>query len=56
MTHSAWYDTQAQWSVIAAKDYNEFVTAPIGANTQSYGFYGYEMVTPVDFFSIMSGK
>ncbi|MBI5258231.1 MAG: InlB B-repeat-containing protein [Burkholderiales bacterium] len=49
-----WYDTQPQWRVIAKKYFDGFNTTPIGSNTQSYGFYGYEMVYPPDFFKIMS--
>ncbi len=52
--HPAWYDTQASWLPIAKGYYDELTTSPVGANTQSYGFYGYEMVFPVDFFKIMS--
>ena len=56
LAHPQWYDTQPRWSTIAKGYYNEFLNMPVGANTQSYGFYGYEMVTPVDFFSIMRGQ
>lgn len=48
-----WYDTQPQWGRIARRYFDDFNAARIGANTQSYGFYGYEMVYPVDFFKLM---
>lgn len=51
--HPEWYDTQAQWSVIAKKYFDELNAARVGANRQSYGFYGYEMVYPADFFKVM---
>jgi hypothetical protein len=54
MTH-AWYDTELQRSAIAGNYYNQFLTRHVGANTSSYGFYGYEMAMPVDFFNIMAG-
>ncbi|MGZ3239119.1 MAG: hypothetical protein ACXWJK_01860, partial [Burkholderiaceae bacterium] len=54
--HPEWYGTRSSWSTIATNYYNQFNTTHVGANTQSYGFYGYEMVTPVDFFKIMSGQ
>jgi hypothetical protein len=53
--HPAWYDTQATWKTIASNYNSAFLSTRVGANTQSYGFYGYEMVYPVDFFSIMAG-
>jgi len=54
--HPEWYDTESSWNTIASGNYQGFLNANVGANTQSYGFYGYEMVTPVDFFKIMSGN
>jgi hypothetical protein len=54
--HPEWYDTEASWSTIASGYYQGFLNTHVGANTQSYGFYGYEMVMPVDFFKIMSGQ
>ena len=53
--HPAWYDTQPQWGVIARKHFDELNAAQVGANRQSYGFYGYEMVYPMDFFKVMGG-
>jgi uncharacterized repeat protein (TIGR02543 family) len=51
--HPQWYDTQPQWGVIARKHFDEMNAAKVGANRQSYGFYGYEMVYPMDFFKVM---
>jgi len=53
--HPEWYDTQPQWGVIARKHFDELNAARVGANRQSYGFYGYEMVYPMDFFKVMGG-
>ncbi len=52
--HPEWYDTRPTWATLASRSHNEFNTMQVGANTQSYGFYGYEMVYPVDFFSVMA--
>ena len=54
LPHPEWYDTQPSWNGIAKTYYDQFNSTPVGTNTQSYGFYGYEMVTPVDFFNIMA--
>jgi hypothetical protein len=54
LPHPEWYDTQPSWNGIAKGYYDQFNSTPVGTNTQSYGFYGYEMVTPVDFFNIMA--
>jgi hypothetical protein len=48
-----WYDTQATWGQIAQRRYSELKSMPVGQNTQSYGFYGYEHIYPADFFKIM---
>jgi hypothetical protein len=56
LAHPEWYDTQATWSTIAKQYYTELTATPIGSNTQSYGFYGYEMVYPADFLPIMKGQ
>ncbi|MFZ5892889.1 MAG: hypothetical protein ACOY0T_17645 [Myxococcota bacterium] len=51
--HPEWYDTQPRWGEIASKRYDELRNQPLGANTQSFGFYGYEIVYPPDYFKIM---
>ncbi len=53
LANPGWYDTRDTWSTIAARRYDELQGMTVGANTQSYGFYGYEMVYPADFFSVM---
>jgi len=53
LAHPEWYDTQAKWGTIATRRYDELNAMKVGANTQSYGFYGYEMVYPADFFKVM---
>jgi len=56
LPHPEWYDTRPLWSTIANKFYTQYRNVQVGTNVQSWGFYGYEAVTPVDFFKIMSGK
>jgi exo-rhamnogalacturonan lyase-like protein len=51
-----WYDTQGSWNGIAQGAYDKFSNLKGGSNSQSYGFYGYEIVFPLDFFKIMSPK
>ena len=34
--------------------FEELRTQPVGAETQGYGFYGYEIVYPPDFFKIVA--
>lgn len=53
LANSSWYDTQPKWGTIAARRYDELNSLAAGANTQSYGFYGYEMVYPADYFKVM---
>ncbi len=53
LTNPGWYDTQGTWGTIAARRYDELQGTTVGASTQSYGFYGYELVYPADFFSVM---
>lgn len=48
-----WYDTQANWLPIATRGYDRLNTMRVGAYTQAYGFYGYELVYPADFFKVM---
>jgi hypothetical protein len=54
--NARWYDTRPLWSEIAKRNYDELTQTKVGAATQAYGFYGYEMVYPVDFFRIMNLK
>ena len=49
-----WYDKQAMWGTIAKQSYNDYMTKAARNYTQSYGWYGYEIVHPLDFFKIMS--
>jgi len=51
-----WYDTQGSWNGIAQAAYDEYTSRKAGANSQSYGFYGYEIVFPLDFFKIMAAN
>ncbi len=48
-----WYDTQPTWGTIARRRYDQLQNTAIGSSTQSYGFYGYEIVYPADFFKVM---
>jgi hypothetical protein len=54
LPHPEWYDSQPLWDLIARSNYDAFLATRVGAKTQSYGFYGYEMVTPPDYFAIMA--
>jgi len=56
LAHPGWYDTQPSWGAIASRRYDELNAEVVGTNTQSYGFYGYEMVYPADFFQVMRAK
>ncbi len=49
-----WYDKQPLWNTIATQTYNDYMTMPALQQSQSYGWYGYEIVHPLDFFKIMS--
>lgn len=53
LAHPEWYDTRPRWAAIATRRYDELKAMKVGANTQSYGFYGYEMVYPADYFKVM---
>ena len=52
LAHPEWYDTQPRWGEIVKSRFEELRTQPIGRETQGYGFYGYEIVYPPDFFKI----
>lgn len=54
IAHPEWFDTQSTWGSIAARRYDELQGMTVGANSQSYGFYGYEIVYPADYFKIMN--
>ncbi|WP_147450974.1 InlB B-repeat-containing protein [Corallococcus llansteffanensis] len=53
VAHPEWYDTRGTWGTIAARRYDELQGMTVGGSSQSYGFYGYEIVFPADFFSVM---
>ena len=53
LAHPEWFDTQPLWSGITGTRYDELRTGSPDPGTQSYGFYGYEIVYPPDFFKIM---
>ncbi|WP_163999502.1 InlB B-repeat-containing protein [Pyxidicoccus caerfyrddinensis] len=53
LANPGWYDTRSTWSTIAARRYDELQDMVATADTQSYGFYGYEIVYPADFFTVM---
>jgi hypothetical protein len=53
LTNPGWYDTRSTWSTLATRRYDELQNTTVGSNTQSYGFYGYEIVYPADFFKVM---
>jgi hypothetical protein len=53
LAHPEWYDTQGTWLQLATERYDLMRSMVVGTNTQSYGFYGYEIVYPADFFKVM---
>ncbi|MEY4564783.1 MAG: hypothetical protein RLZZ618_4060, partial [Pseudomonadota bacterium] len=53
IANPGWYDTQPTWATIATRRYDELQNMNVGANSQSYGFYGYEIVYPSDYFKVM---
>ncbi|HEX5687076.1 MAG TPA: hypothetical protein VFY73_23935 [Ideonella sp.] len=53
LAHPEWYDTQSTWLTRATERYDLMRSMVVGTNTQSYGFYGYEIVYPADFFKVM---
>ena len=53
LANPGWYDTQSQWGTLTAKRYDEMQNMALG-DTQSYGFYGYEIPYPNGcFFKVM---
>ncbi len=48
-----WFDTQATWGVLAKQSFDDYMNKPARGYTQSYGWYGYEIVFPLDFFKVM---
>lgn len=53
VAHPEWYDTSDSWYKIARKLSKRFTSNYVGGQ-QDFGFYGYEMVYPVDFFNVMA--
>ena len=59
LAHPEWYDTQPLWLPIARKKYDVVKSLPVREDNavwdikgfQDTGWYGYEMVYPIDFFS-----
>ncbi|ATQ73731.1 hypothetical protein CR152_03800 [Massilia violaceinigra] len=56
IAHPQWYDTQPLWGTMATRTYQQLKNKPAGKGSQSSGFYGYEMIYPVDFFQIMGAS
>ncbi len=54
IAHPEWYDTSSLWGRIAQERYDELNATNAVANSTSGGFYGYEIVYPMDFFKLMS--
>lgn len=54
VAHPEWFDTQPMWGTLAKQSYDEYMNKVARQYTQSYGWYGYEIVHPLDFFKIMS--
>lgn len=52
VAHPEWYDTSDQWYSIVRNQSERFRSGWVGGE-QDYGFYGYEMIFPVDFFDLM---
>lgn len=50
--HPEWYDTSVLWLEISRRAYEDFKVVR-DRGTSSTGFYGYETVFPVDFFTLM---
>jgi hypothetical protein len=50
--HPEWYDTAPQWLEIAQRAYRDAQVIKPRSSTD-LGFYGYEMIFPPDFFTIM---
>jgi len=51
-SHPQWYDTNDKWITIAKAEYEDWQIVK-HRETISIGFYGYEMIYPADFFSLM---
>ncbi len=52
VANAHWYDTSDKWLDIARQQSKRFRSGWIGGE-QDYGFYGLEMVFPMDFFNVM---
>jgi len=50
--HPEWYTTADKWLTIAASAYSDWKSVKYRGTTD-LGFYGYEIIFPLDFFSIM---
>ncbi len=61
LAHPEWYDTQPLWLPIARKKYDIVKALPVLEDNvlwdivaiKDTGWYGYEMVYPIDFFSLV---
>jgi hypothetical protein len=53
LAHPAWYDMAAKWRTIATDAYNDWKIVKSRGSTTS-GFYGYEIIYPLDYFSLMA--
>jgi hypothetical protein len=53
ISNPQWYDKQPMWSTIAMQTYNDYMNMPAMQQSQSYGWYGYEIIHPLDYFKIM---
>jgi hypothetical protein len=52
LSHPEWYDTEPRWFEITRRRYEELRTSRADVREQSFGFYGYEIVYPPDFFAV----
>lgn len=52
LAHPEWYDTAPQWEEIAKAAFNSWQAKQANESTDQ-GFYGYEMVFPADFFTVL---
>jgi hypothetical protein len=53
LPHKEWYDTEALWGPINNARYSDLRTDMQTDISTSLGFYGYELIYPMDFFKIM---
>jgi hypothetical protein len=53
LAHPAWFAGAPKWLTIATDAYNDYRTVKNRSST-SLGFYGYEIVYPLDFFTLMA--